>query len=71
MALPFKKDDRVYWSDPEEDLSSGLYTVTDAGLSTDSDAIIFISNGRTEAEVLACELDLVDRPEDEPSPAMR
>lgn len=49
---------RVWWEDPEEGLSSGVYEVfgTEGEAVEDGSDIVRISDGLSEAEVLACEL---------------
>lgn len=56
-----KKGAEVWWSDPDNGYSSGVYEVVEIRTDEDDDAlydgtIILISNGKSEAEVQAWEL---------------
>jgi hypothetical protein len=52
--------DKVYWNDPDQGLSSGVYEVaeiqTESGLIEYPDDIILITNGNSEAQVYLHEL---------------
>lgn len=50
--MKYQINDEVYWTDPDEDISSGYYKVVDIL----SDEIYYISNGTSEAEVFEHEL---------------
>ena len=56
-----KVGDKVWWNDPDNGFSSGFYTITgihtESGVIEYSDDIVFISNGTTQAEVFAHELE--------------
>lgn len=55
-----EKGKKVWWSDPDDDRSSGAYEVVEIKRDEDEglydDTIILISNGKSEAEVEAWEL---------------
>ena len=55
---PIPKGTIVYWTDPDK-ISSGVYSVIQGSYSTDSDTIISVSDGHTDAEVLFCELEIL------------
>lgn len=53
-----KKGTRVFWEDPDEDLSSGEYTImNDVEVGVE---LVLISNGTSEAEVPPWEIRLLD-----------
>jgi hypothetical protein len=53
----FKKGDKVFWHDPDEDISSGEYKVTNVF----NEEVILIDNGYSEAEVPPWELTLLEK----------
>lgn len=55
-----KKGVKVFWEDPDEDISSGEYTVMKDIEGQDWDQAVLISNGTTEAEVPTWELRVLD-----------
>ena len=48
----YNVDDEVFWTDPDEGISSGIYKVT----IVHPDKVYTISNGSSEAEVFEWEL---------------
>lgn len=56
-----KVGDEVWWNDPDNGISSGYYTITgihtESGVIEYANDIVFISNGTTQAEVFAHELE--------------
>jgi len=52
MKNKFKVGDEVYWTDPDDDISSGYYKV----IAVINRGIYYISDGTSEAEVFEHEL---------------
>lgn len=51
------KGQRVYWNDPDNGASSGMYKILQT-IDADEDSIILIGDKHSEAEVLLSELDV-------------
>lgn len=57
-----KNGNLLYWNDPDNGKSNGEYKVISAPEEVDSDSIILISSGVSEAEVFASELSPIPTP---------
>ena len=57
-----KNGNLLYWNDPDNGKSDGEYKVISAPEEVDSDSIILISSGASEAEVFASELSPIPTP---------
>lgn len=66
-----REDDTVYWEDPDNGFSSGIYRInrinTELGRLTNSSDVLFLANEGSEAEVFASELLRVVPPAQSPS----
>ena len=57
-----KNGNLLYWHDPDNGKSDGAYRVISAPEEVESDSIILIANGSSEAEVFASELSPIPTP---------
>lgn len=57
-----KQGNLLYWNDPDNGKSDGEYKVISAPEEVDSNSIILISSGASEAEVFASELSPIPTP---------
>ena len=59
-ALALAVGGKVFWNDPDQAASSGIYTIReikgDGGKVADADTLIVLANGKSEAEVPVAEL---------------
>lgn len=56
MKAKFEENELVFWSDPDNGLSSGEYIINKVISENGEDSIYYISNGFSEAEVYQSEL---------------
>lgn len=57
-----KQGNLLYWNDPDNNKSDGAYQVVSAPEEVESDSIILIVSGSSEAEVFASELSPIPTP---------
>ena len=61
-----KVGSEVFWHDPDNNISSGIYRIVDINSETGyietGDDIIYITNGASDAEVIPSEIGPVDDP---------
>ncbi len=54
--MKFNEGDEVYWTDPDNNISSGLYKIIECTVKDGDYTIYLISNGHSEVEVYQHEL---------------